>query len=101
MPKHIVKQIVQQSCTVCGKTQEWDVAPTVVLSPETIEQMQQWFQVSKFVLHEGQLVPMGEYVCSPACGNVLMVKLLIPPAEESTDEIDLAALRAANLQEAN
>jgi hypothetical protein len=98
MSKALTSQVMQQTCDSCGEVKTWELVGAEMNEP-LLEQMQEWYIVTRKVIQRGQLTAIAADACSLACVPGAAVKLALPSADMAADNIDLAALRAANYQQ--
>lgn len=91
MSKEITSQKLKYTCEGCGAVKEWEL---VNATPTIFAEMQEWFEIGRKVVLEGQLVTIVNQACSLACIPAASLKLVVAPtAEEPESDIDLASLQ--------
>ena len=96
MSELMTSQKMKRTCDACGASKEWEL---VAAKESDILEMQEWYLVTRAVVIQGQVQKIQGSACSLTCLPVVGVKLAIPPAaEEPADDIDMASLRASNIQ---
>lgn len=98
MSKALLSQVMEQTCDGCGAVKKWELVGAEMNEP-LLEDMQEWYIASRKVIIRGQLTTIAADACSLACLPAAGVKLALPSADMAADNIDLAALRAANYQQ--
>lgn len=99
MSKQIISEKMEAKCDGCGGVKVWEVVGADQNS-DIVAEMQEWYTVGrKIATPDGRLIGISADACSLACVPAAAVKLALPPQiEEPADNIDLASLRASNLQ---
>ena len=97
MSKELVSQKLQQTCDACGVVKEWELVGADN-NPTILVEMQEWYSVERKVIIDGRMTQVIVHACSLPCVPAAAVKLALPREQnEPTDNIDLASLRASNL----
>ena len=96
MSEIMTSQKMKRTCDACGASKEWEL---VNAKESDILEMQEWYLITRAVILNGQFQKISVNACSLACLPVAGVKLALPTqAEEPADNIDMASLRAGNIQ---
>lgn len=97
MSKEIVSQRMKQTCDACGTVKEWELVGADE-NPTVLNEMQEWYIVTRKLFLNGELTQLTADACCLACTPAAAVKLALPIQQrESAAEVDLASLRAADL----
>lgn len=96
MSKELVSQRMKQTCDACGAVKEWELVGADD-NPTVINEMQEWYIVTRKLFLGGRLTQLTADACSLACTPAAAVKLALPPQEDTADKIDLASLRQSHL----
>ena len=101
MSEAMVSQKMKRGCDGCGKEVEWEL---VGATEQAINEMQDWYLVIRNVILPDEtgrprFTKVQSNACSLPCVPAAAIKLALPsPANEPEDNIDLASLRAGNVQ---
>lgn len=99
MSKELVTQVMRQICDGCKKTKEWDLVGADQ-NPTILQEMQEWFDVGRKVVVNGQMLQLSAHACSVPCVSIVAVNLMAPPQtqeDDQPDKINLADLRVSDL----
>jgi hypothetical protein len=95
MSQEMISQKIRRTCEGCGVVKEWEL---IGMGEETIIEMQNWYTIIREVFFDGKFEKIMVQACSLACTPAAAIKLALPKvAEEPSDDIDLASLRASNM----
>jgi hypothetical protein len=96
MSEIMSSQKMLRTCDACGTAKEWEL---IGIQESAVLEMQEWYQIIRPVIIDGKFDKLSANACSLACVPAAAVKIaLVPQQEEPADDIDLAGLRAANME---
>jgi hypothetical protein len=95
MSKNITSQKLKYVCEGCGIEKEWEL---VDATPAVLKEMQEWYEIGRKVVFNGQLVTIVNQACGLACIPAASLKLVIPQTvdEGADSNIDLSSLQVGD-----
>ena len=76
MSEIMSSQKMKRTCDACGAEKEWEL---IGVQEAAIQEMQQWYMITRSVVINGQFAKMTSQACSLSCVPAAAVNLALPP----------------------